>query len=115
MDLIVRTHNSVELTKDGMHCVIIGDVSGVLDEHIEKMTEWANCLWDYSKINMWKKSDSLSPGYFIRNSEDGKYKVHVLDDKQKADVFGGSRKDSPQKLDGWDKKELVAYIDWFVE
>lgn len=115
MDLIIRTHNSVELTKDGMHCVIMGDTKDVKDEHIEKIAEWANCLWDYSGISMWKKSDSLSPGYFIRDSEDGKYKVHVLDDKQKAEVFGGTRKDSPRKLDNWNKKELLVYVDWFIE
>lgn len=113
--MIIRTHNSVELTKDGMHCAIMGDTKDVKDEHIEKIAEWANCLWDYSGISMWKKSDSLSPGYFIRDSEDGKYKVHVLDDKQKAEVFGGTRKDSPRKLDNWNKKELLVYVDWFIE
>ncbi|MDK2938848.1 MAG: hypothetical protein PWQ51_1012 [Methanolobus sp.] len=115
MDLIVRTHNSMELTRNGMHCVIMGDIVDVKDEHIEKMAEWANCLWDYSKISMWKKSESMSPGYFIRDSDEGQYKVHVLDDNQKEDVFGGSRKDSPQKIDNWDKKELLAYVDWFIE
>ncbi|WMW22641.1 hypothetical protein RE476_02155 [Methanolobus mangrovi] len=115
MDMIIRRHNSIELTKNGMHCVIIGDVKDVRDEHIEKMAEWAKCLWDYDKITMWKKSDSMSPGYFIRDSEDGRYKVHVLDLDQKAELFGATRKDSPAKLDNWDKKELLAYVDWFIE
>jgi len=115
MDLIVRTHNSIELTRNGMHCVIMGDIEDVKDEHIEKMAEWANCLWDYSKISMWKKSESISSGYFIRDCEEGHYKVHVLDDNQKADVFGATHKDSPHKLDNWDKKELLAYVDWFIE
>ena len=33
MDLIVRTHNSMELTRNGMHCVIMGDIVDVKDEH----------------------------------------------------------------------------------
>lgn len=115
MDLIIRSNDSIELTKDGMHCVIMGDVKDVRDEHIEKLAEWARCLWDYDKITMWKKSATMSPGYFIRNSEEGKYKVHVLDDDQKADLFGGARKDSPESIADWEKKELLVYIDWFVE
>lgn len=115
MDMIIRHHNSIELTKNGKHCVIIGDVNDVGDEHIEKMAEWATSLWDYDKITMWKKSDSMSPGYFIRDSEGGRYKVHVLDLDQKAELFGGTRKDSPAKLDNWNKKELLAYVDWFIE
>lgn len=115
MDLIIRSKKSIELTRDGKHCVIIGDVEDINDEHIEKMAEWATCLWDYDKISMWKKSDSVSPGYFIRDSEKGSYKVHVLGDDQKADLFGGFRKDSPQKLKNWEKKELLAYVDWFID
>lgn len=115
MDLIIRHHNSIELTKNGKHCVIIGDVKNVMDEHIKKMAEWATCLWDYDRISMWKKSDSMSPGYFLRDSPEGRYKVHVLDDHEKADLFGAARKDSPLKLDNWEKKELLAYVDWFIE
>jgi hypothetical protein len=115
MDLIIRNRNSVELTRDGKHCVIIGDIEDVKDEHIEKMMEWATGLWEYDKITMWKKSDSASPGYFIRDSEEGRYKVHVLDDDKKADLFGGARKDSPIKLEKWEKRELLAYVDWFFE
>ncbi len=115
MNLIIRSQNSIEMTKNGMHCVMIGDVHDVMDEHIEKMAEWATCLWDYDKISMWKKSDSMSPGYFIRDSPEGRYKVHVLDADQKADLFGGARKDSPLKLDNWEKRELLVYIDWFIE
>lgn len=115
MDLIIRTHNSVELTRDGKHCVIVGDVGEVRDDHIEKMVEWATCLWDYDRISMWKKSDSVSPGYFIRDSDEGTYKVHVLDDDHKAALFGGAQKDSPAKLENWDKKELLAYVDWFID
>ncbi len=115
MDLIIRTHNSVELTKNGMHCAIMGDVKDITDEHIEKMAERATCVWNYDKITMWKKSDSMSPGYFIRESEDGRYKVHVLDEDQKADIFGAAQKDSPPGIDNWEKKEILAYVDWFVD
>ena len=115
MDLIIRTGNSIELTRDGKHCAIVGNVEDVRDEHIEKMAEWATCLWNYEKIKMWKKSDSVSSGYFIRDNEEGSYKVHVLDDGQKAGLFGGTRKDSPSKIDDWEKKELLAYVDWFID
>lgn len=115
MDLIIRTHNSVELTRNGKHCVIVGDVKDVRDEHIEKMVEWAACLWDYDSITMWKRSDSVSSGYFIRDSAEGKYKVHVLDDNQKAALFGGAQKDSPVKLTNWEEKEILAYVDWFID
>lgn len=86
-----------------------------MDEHIEKMIEWATCLWNYDKITMWKKSDSANPGYFIRDSDEGRYKVHVLDDEQKADLFGGARKDSPSKIKDWENKEILAYVDWFID
>ncbi len=115
MDLIIRSDNSVELTKNGMHCVVIGDVEDVMDEHMQKMAELATCLWDYDKISMWKKSDSMSPGYFIRDSEEGRYKVHVLNMDQKADVFGGLQKNSPPKLGDWEKKDILAYVDWFID
>ncbi len=115
MDIIIRRNNSIELTKNGKHCVIVGDIEDISDEHMEKMAEWATCLWDYDKITMWKKSDSMTPGYFIRNSEEGKYKVHVLDMDQKAGLFGGTHKDSPARINGWEQKELLAYIEWFIE
>lgn len=115
MELIIRRENSLELTKNGKHCTIVGDVADVTDDHIRKLAEWANNLWDYDKISMWKKSDSVEPGYFIRDSAGGKYKLHVLDREQLEALFGASRKDSPPKLHGWQKKELVAYVDWFIQ
>lgn len=115
MSGIVRHKNSIELTKDCKHCVILGDVENVADEYIIKLAQWATSLWDYEKIKMWKKSDTLSPGYYIRMSEKGAYKVHVLDESMMKDLFDGARKDSPARLKEWNKKELVAYVDWYVD
>lgn len=115
MELIIRSENSLELTKNGKHCTIVGNIADVTDGHIRKLAEWANNLWDYDKISMWKKSDSMEPGYFIRDSAGGKYKLHVLDREQLEALFGASRKDSPPKLQDWQKKELLAYVDWFVQ
>jgi len=114
MSEIVRHKNSIELTKNGKHCVILGDVEDVSDEYIIKLAQWATSRWDYEKIKMWKKSDTLSPGYYIRFSEKGAYKVHVLDESMLKDLFDGSHKDSPEKLKDWNKKELIAYVDWYV-
>lgn len=113
--MIIRSKNSMELTRNGKHCVILGDVENIRDEYIQKMADWAVCMWDYGKIKMWKKSDSAVPGYFIRESQEGNYKVHILDNDQKADLFGGKHKDSPPVLENWEKRELLAYVDWFVE
>ncbi|TGC07475.1 hypothetical protein [Methanolobus halotolerans] len=115
MEPIIRRINSLEVSKEGKHCTIIGNVADVSDEYVLKLAEWATTLWDYSRITMWKKSDSMEPGYFIRDSADGKYKLHVLDDEELEALFGAARKDSPKKLPGWEKKELVAYVDWFVD
>ncbi|OPY19422.1 MAG: hypothetical protein A4E24_01668 [Methanomethylovorans sp. PtaU1.Bin093] len=115
MSEIVRHKNSIELTKDCKHCVILGDVEDVTEEYIIKLAQWATSLWDYEKIKMWKKSDTLSPGYYLRMSEKGAYKVHVLDESMMKDLFEGARKDSPTRLKDWDKKELVAYVDWYVD
>lgn len=114
METIIRKPDSLEITKDGKHCTIIGDVEDVSDEYILTLAEWATNLWDYDRISMWKKSDSMEPGYFIRNSEKGKYKLHVLDHEQLEDLFGASHKDSPKRLPDWEKKELVAYVDWLI-
>lgn len=115
MSGIVRHKNSIELTEDCKHCVILGDVENVADEYIIKLAQWATSLWDYEKIKMWKKSDTLSPGYYIKMSEKGAYKVHVLDESMMKDLFDGARKDSPARLKEWNKKELVAYVDWYVD
>ncbi|MDI3539482.1 MAG: hypothetical protein PWR29_900 [Methanolobus sp.] len=115
MEPIIRSENSLELTRNGKHCTIVGNIAGVTDEYILKLTEWANTLWDYDRISMWKKSDSMEPGYFIRDSAGGKYKVHVLDREQLEALFGASRRDSPPRLQGWEKKNLMAYVDWFVQ
>ena len=115
MSEIVRQKNSIELTKNCKHCVILGNVEGVADEYILKFAQWATSLWDYEKIKMWKKSDTLSPGYYTRLAENRPYKVHVLDENKMKDLFDGARKDSPARLKDWDKKELVAYVGWYVD
>lgn len=115
MSGIVRHKNSIELTKDCKHCVILGDVEAVADDYIIKLAQWATSLWDYENIKMWKKSDTLNPGYYIRMSEKGAYKVHVLDENMMRDLFDNVRKDSPARLKDWDKKELIAYVDWYVD
>lgn len=115
MSEIVRQKNSIELTKNCKHCVILGNVEEVADEYILKFAQWATSLWDYEKIKMWKKSDTLSPGYYTRMAEHGAYKVHVLDENKMKDLFDGARKDSPARLKDWDKKELVAYVGWYVD
>jgi hypothetical protein len=48
-------------------------------------------------------------------AENGAYKVHVLDENKMKDLFDGARKDSPARLKDWDKKELVAYVGWYVD
>jgi len=115
MELIIRSENSLELTKNGKHCTIVGNIADVTEDHIRKLAEWADALWDYEKITMWKKSDSMEPGYFIRDSPGGKYKLHVLDKDQLEALFGTSRKDSPPGVHDWQKKGLLAYVDWFIE
>jgi hypothetical protein len=115
MELIIRSENSLELTKNGKHCTIVGDIAGITDEHIRKLAEWADTLWNYDKISMWKKSDSMEPGYFIRDSAGGKYRVHVLDREQLEALFDASRKDSPPKLHDWQKRDVMAYVDWFIQ
>lgn len=115
METIIRSNNSLELTKKEKHCTIIGDVTDVSDEYIIKLAEWATESWDYDRITMWKKSDSMEPGYFIRDSSRGKYKLHILDDEQLEALFGASSKDSPKRLPEWEKKELVAYVDWLTD
>jgi hypothetical protein len=115
MSEIVRQKNSIELTKDCKHCVILGKVEDVADEYILKLAQWATSLWDYEKIKMWKKSDTLSPGYYIRMAEKGAYKVHVLDENMMKDLFDNARKDSPARLKDCAKIELIAYVDWYVD
>lgn len=115
MSDIVRRKNSIELTKNCKHCVILGNVEDIADEYVLKLAEWATSLWNYEKIKMWKKSDTLASGYYIRKNEKGAYKVHVLDESMMKDLFDGARKDSPARLKDWEKKKLVAYVDWYVD
>ena len=114
MEPIIRTNNTVELTVNGKHCVMIGNVKGIADGYIIKLAEWAN-TWDYDRITMWKKSDSMEPGYFIRDSPEGKYRVHVLDEKHLNEVFDHTAKDNPEKISNWKNKDIIAYVDWFID
>ncbi|MBN2110899.1 MAG: hypothetical protein JW705_07440 [Methanosarcinaceae archaeon] len=115
MEAIIRRSDSLQVTKEKKHCTIIGNVTDVSDVYILKLAEWATGSWDYDKITMWRKSDSMEPGYFIRDSPGGKYKLHVLDNEQLEALFGASRKDSPGRLRDWKEKGLVAYVDWLVD
>lgn len=115
MSEIIRKEGSIELTINGKHCVILGKIEDVNDEYILKLADWANSLWDYEKIKMWKKSDQLSPGYYITILDSKECKIHVLDKNMLEDLFNGSRKDSPPRLKNWSDKELIAYVDWCIE
>jgi hypothetical protein len=114
MSEIVRQEDSIELTKDCKHCVIAGNVEGVTDECILKLAQWATSLWDYEKIKMWKKSNHLSPGYYMREDEKKAYKVHVLDLNTMKYLFEGAWKNSSSRLKDWEKKGLIAYVDWYI-
>ncbi len=115
MSEIVRQKDSIELTKDCKHCVILGNVEGVADECILKLAQWATSLWDYDRIKAWKKSNVLSPGYHIRVDEKKVHKIHVLDRSTMKYLFEGACKNSSFQLKDWEEKGLVAYVDWCMD